>query len=152
VAELVVAAEIAAAAGHVWSALVDWPTHGQWMLFTRVESTTAQTEGAGAGIVGITGIGPCAFRDTMTVTSWQPPPAQPARCGVEHTGRLVRGSGAFEVETIDAGHSRVVWSEWVRPPGGLLGEIGWLGVRPVVALFLRISLRRLAKYAEAGRR
>lgn len=144
-AELVAAVEVAAPAAQVWAKLVDWPTHDEWMLLTRVQQTTPEAAGVGAGIVGVTGVGPLTMRDTMVVTSWQPPPADPARCGVDHTGQIVRGSAAFEVEAIDATHSRVIWSEWVRLPFGLLGEVGWFVVRPVVALGLRISLRRLAK-------
>ena len=150
-AEVVVSVEVNAPAAKAWARLTDWPTHGDWMLLTTVEPTTRETEGVGAGIVGITGIGPFAFRDTMTVTSWEPPPSDPARCVVAHTGNLVRGSAAFEVEQLDGGRSRVVWSEWVQLPLGLLGELGWIAVRPVAALFLRISLRRLAKQVEAAK-
>lgn len=151
-AELVVAVEVAASADQVWTQLVDWPTHGAWMLLTRVEPTTKETAGVGAGIVGVTGLGRFAIRDTMIVTAWQPPPAQPARCAVEHTGRIVRGSGAFEVEGLDPTHARLIWSEWVRLPFGLVGQLGWLVVRPVLGLSLKISLRRLAKYVESGSR
>jgi len=101
VAELVVAVEVAAPADAVWAKLVDWPTHGEWMLLTRVETASQEVAGVGAGIIGITGIGPITMRDTMVVTAWSPPPANPARCGVDHTGRVVRGSAAFEVEAID---------------------------------------------------
>ncbi len=147
-AELVVSVEIAAPADAVWSKLVDWHSHRDWMLLTTAEPTTTDGDGVGAGIVGITRLGPLALRDTMTIAHWQPPPANPARCGVEHTGRVVRGSGAFEVESLGADRSRVIWSEWVRPPLGLLGEVGFLAVRPLFALFLRTSLRRLAKLVE----
>lgn len=151
-AEIVVAAEVAAPADRVWGRLVDWPTHGDWMLLTQVQRTTDDGDGVGAGIVGITKLGPITVRDTMTVVQWQPCPADPARCVVVHTGRVVRGSGAFEVDSIGPGRSRVVWSEWVKPPLGLLGELAWVGVRPVVALFLKASLRRLAKQVESERR
>ena len=66
-------------------------------------------------------------------------------------GRVVKGAGAFEVEETPTG-ARVVWSEWVRLPFGLLGEVGWLAVKPVAAVFLRISLRRLARLVESGAR
>ena len=147
-AEVVARVDVAAPPKAVWDKLVDWPTHRQWMVLTKVESTTEDREGVGAGIVGVTGIGPIAFQDPMTVTSWQPPPAPVARCEVAHMGRIVRGAGAFEVEETPTG-SRVVWSEWVRLPFGLLGDVGWLAVRPLAAVFLRISLRRLAKLVEA---
>ncbi|HET9186870.1 MAG TPA: SRPBCC family protein [Acidothermaceae bacterium] len=147
-AEVVARVDVAAPPKAVWDKLVDWPTHRQWMVLTKVESTTEDREGVGAGIVGVTGIGPVAFQDPMTVTAWQPPPAPVARCEVAHMGRIVRGAGAFEVEETPTG-SRVVWSEWVRLPFGLLGDVGWLAVKPVAAVFLRISLRRLAKLVEA---
>ncbi len=148
-AELVVSTEVNASLDKVWAALTDWETHGDWMLATTVQRTTDQGDGVGAGIEGITGIGPFVMRDTMTLSQWQPPPASPARCVVEHTGKVVRGSGALEVEELGPDQSRVVWSEWVQLPLGLLGETGWIAVRPLAALFLRISLRRLARFVEA---
>jgi hypothetical protein len=146
-AEVVVRVDVAAPTRAVWEKLVDWRTHHEWMVLTKVEPTTQAQDDVGAGIVGVTGIGPVVFRDPMTVTGWQPPPADPARCQVAHTGNLVKGAGAFEVESTPGG-SRVVWSEWVQLPFGLLGEVGWLVVRPVAALFLRVSLHRLAKLVE----
>src|SRR3984957_7602663 len=50
-------------------------------------------QGLGATVVGWTGVGPVGFTDTMVVSEWDPP----LRCVVRHTGRLVRGSGTFEV-------------------------------------------------------
>jgi hypothetical protein len=149
VAELVVSVDVNASPERVWAVLTDWETHGEWMVATTVRRTTDQRDGVGAGIEGITGIGPFVMRDTMTFSQWQPPPASPARCVVEHTGKVVKGAGAFEVEDVGPDRSRVVWSEWVQLPLGLLGETGWIVVRPLTALFLRISLRRLARIVEA---
>ena len=141
--------EVAAPLEQVWNALVDWDSHGDWMLATKVHRTTHDREGIGAGIEGITGFGPLVLRDTMTLSQWQPPPARPARCVVEHTGAVVRGSGAFEVEALSPDRSRVVWSEWIQLPFGLVGELGWIVVRPISALFLSVSLRRLARVVES---
>jgi len=149
-AELVVSVEVNAPLAQVWTALIDWDRHSEWMLFTTVHRTTGAGDGVGTGIEGLTKLGPFAIRDTMTFSQWQPPPGNPARCVVEHTGKLVRGAGAFEVIEIDADRSRVVWSEWVQLPLGLLGELGWIGVRPFAGLFLKVSLRRLAKLIESG--
>ena len=151
-AELSVAVEVAAPAAQTWATLVDWPSHGRWMLLTSVERIPAANAGDGVGerIVAMTGVGPFTFRDPMTFTQWQPAPSEPARCLVRHDGVVVRGAGAFEVETIDAGRSRVVWSEWVHVPFGLLGVLGWVIVKPLAAMFLRISLRRFARYVESG--
>jgi hypothetical protein len=146
-AEVVARVDVAAPPQAVWDKLIDWPSHGEWMVLTKVEPTTDDEHGVGAGIVGVTGVGPIVFKDPMTVTAWQPPPAEVARCEVAHMGSVIRGAGAFEVESTPTG-SRIVWTEWVRLPFGLLGDVGWLAVRPVAALFLRISLLRLAKLVE----
>jgi polyketide cyclase/dehydrase/lipid transport protein len=151
VAEVVARVDVAAPPQAVWDKLIDWPSHHEWMVLTKVESAGGDLHGVGAGIVGVTGVGPVAFSDPMTVTAWQPPPAPVARCEVAHTGRLVRGAGAFEVESTPNG-CRVVWSEWVRLPFGLLGDVGWLAARPITAFFLRVSLRRLAKLVESTAR
>jgi hypothetical protein len=150
-AEVVVSVVANAAIDRVWGELVDWDNHGEWMLATRVQRTTDDGDGVGAGLVAVTKLGPLRLRDPMTVSQWDPPPADPARCVVEHTGTLIRGSGAFEVVGVGTGRSRVVWSEWVDMPLGLLGEFGWLALRPVVAAALRTSLRRLARRAEEAR-
>jgi carbon monoxide dehydrogenase subunit G len=149
-AELVVSVEVLAPQAQVWAALIDWERHGDWMLFTTVRRTAGTGDGVGTGIEGLTKLGPLAIRDTMTFSQWEPPPANPARCVVEHTGKLVRGAGAFEVEELGPNRSKVVWSEWVELPLGMLGEIGWIGVRPLAALFLKVSLRRLATVVESS--
>jgi len=139
-AELVVTQEVAAPVEQTWDVLTDWDVHDRWMLLTRAEGGRSE----GATIAAFTGIGPVGFLDTMTITVWEPP----HRAVVRHTGTVVRGSGAFEVEAVGTGRSRVVWSEWVVLPFGLLGTIAWPIVRPVLRVFVQISLRRLARYVE----
>lgn len=140
-AELVVTADIDAPAGAVWDVLTDWERHDQWMLLTR--ATGGRSEGA--TLEAFTGIGPVGINDTMTIVVWEPP----RRCVVRHTGRVVRGSGAFEVQALGPGRSRVVWSEWLDLPLGLLGRIGWPLVRPLARRGVAVSLRRLARLVEA---
>ena len=142
-AELVVTQVVAASAQQVWDLLTDWDLHDRWMLFTRAEGGRAE----GETISAFTGVGPVGFLDTMTITVWEPP----HRAVVRHTGRVVRGSGAFEVEALAAGRSRVVWSEWLELPLGLLGRLGWPLVRPVLRRLVQASLRRLARQVEGAR-
>lgn len=142
-AELVVTQEVAAPAKQTWDVLTDWDEHHRWMLLTRAEGGRAQ----GESIAAFTGIGPLGFLDTMTITVWEPP----HRAVVRHTGKVVRGAGAFEVQDVPGGGSRVVWSEWVVLPFGLLGSLAWPLARPVFRLFVQVSLRRLARYVERGR-
>ena len=80
----------------------------------------------------------------MVITVWEPP----HRAVIRHTGKLVRGSGAFEVEAVREGVSRVVWSEWVDLPFGVLGRLGWPLGRPVLRALIQFSLRRFARYVE----
>jgi uncharacterized protein YndB with AHSA1/START domain len=143
VAELVVRQHVNAPAERVWSALVDWDLHAEWMLLTRASGGAA----VGESIEAFTGIGRFGLLDRMTIVVWEPP----HRAVVRHTGRVVRGSGAFEVREPAPGRSTVVWSEWIDLPLGAVGRAGWLLVRPLVRAGVSFSLRRLARFVEAGR-
>ena len=82
----------------------------------------------------------------MVITRWEPP----FRCDVRHTGRVVRGTGVFEVFSLPGDRSRFAWSEDLDLPLGVLGRIGWLGLRPLFALGVRRSLKRLARTLGQG--
>ena len=140
--ELAASIEIEAPAEAVWNAVVDWDRQSGWMFLTTVRGG----QGLGAEVEAFTGIGPLGFLDTMEITHWDPP----YRCLVRHTGRVVRGTAAFEVEPLGEGRSRFVWTEWVTPPFGALGEVALGLLRPLVLWPLRHSLRRLAAQVEAG--
>ncbi len=146
-ATLVLTVPVAAPAAATWAGAVDWDGQGAWMLGTRVRGTAQGGVGVGGGIEAFTGLGPFGFLDTMEITAWEPP----RRCLVRHTGRLVRGTGAFEVEERGAQASVFVWREDLELPLGAFGRLGWLLVRPVFAAGVRLSLRRFARWVEAGR-
>jgi len=82
----------------VWAALADWESQGDWMLQTRVEVTSQIREGVGTSISAFTGIGKLGVMDHMVVTSWQPPHI----CDVLHTGKIIKGTGRFELVAINA--------------------------------------------------
>ena len=44
-----------------------------------------------------------------------------------------------------------VWREDLELPLGALGRLGWPLVRPVFAYGVQLSLRRFARWVEAGR-
>ena len=76
------------------------------------------------------------------ISAWDPP----HRCDVRHTGRVVRGTGVFEVLELPGGRrSRFVWQERLDLPLGAVGRAGWLLVRPLAGFGVRVSLRRLAR-------
>lgn len=145
-AQLVVTQVVEAPAQQTWDALTDWSAHHEWMLLT----TARGGHGEGETIEAFTGVGPIGSLDTMTITAWEPP----HRAVVRHTGTVVRGSASFEVQPLGERRCRVVWSEWVQVPFGLLGRLVWPLVRLGVRAGVRFSLRRLATRVEraaAGR-
>ena len=147
-AEIVLHVDIDAPPERVWAALVAWDTQGEWMLLTRVRGTHHDGIGVGGGIEGFTGIGPVGVLDTMRITRWDPP----RRVDVLHTGRVVKGTGGFEVVDLGTGRSRFVWSEILDLPLGVLGRLGFPLVRPLFAWGVRRSLHRFARYVEHGGR
>ena len=124
----------------VWDATTDWERQTGWMAGTRVRATANGGRGVGGGIEAWTGIGPIGFLDTMEITAWEPP----HRCLVRHTGRLLKGTGAFEVAEAADGGSTLTWIEDLELPLGPLGRLGWLLVRPAAQFGIRHSLGRLA--------
>jgi carbon monoxide dehydrogenase subunit G len=142
-AELVVSRDVAAPQQRVWDVLVDWDVHDRWMLGTKATGG----HGVGAPIRAFTGIGRLGFLDTMTITVWEPP----RRAVVRHTGRVVRGSGAFEVQETGPDRSRIVWSEWIDLPFGTVGRLAWPVARLGVRAGVLLSLWRLERYLRRSR-
>ncbi len=146
--ELTLSVEVDAPAEVTWAAITDWAGQGEWMLGTTVRATDAGTDGPGRGVGGglwaRTGFGPFGVVDTMVITAWDPP----RRCEVRHTGKVVRGSAAFEVVPLGAARSRFVWTEWLELPLGPVGLLGWLVVRPAFAAGVAASLRKFAVWTE----
>lgn len=145
-ATLVLTVDVDAPVEQTWAGAVDWAGQGEWMLGTRVRPTWQDGRGVGGRIEAFTGVGPVGFLDTMDITRWEPP----HRCHVVHTGRVVRGTGAFEVEPRGTG-SRFVWREDLELPLGRLGRLAWPLVRPLFSYGVRLSLKRFARWVEAGR-
>ena len=132
-ARVTVAAEPAA----TWRAAVDWPRQREWIWATRVSGG----HGTGAEVTGRTGIGPIGFTDPMVITEWDPP----RRCVLEHTGRVVRGTGIFEVAPHGPG-SQFRWVEHLQlPVPPAVGRLAGPVITPVAEWALRSSLRRFAR-------
>ena len=142
-AEIALTVDVEAPADQVWAAVTDWAGQGEWMLGTSVRGTVQDGRGVGGGIEAFTGVGRLGFTDRMTITRWDPP----YRCEVVHHGWVVKGSAVFEVVPIDEDRSQFVWVEWLTPPLGVVGALGFAAVRPLFVLGVKASLARLARWA-----
>jgi len=120
----------------VWAALADWESQGDWMLQTTVDVTSEIREGVGTTIAAFTGIGKFGVMDHMVVTSWQPPHI----CDVAHTGKIIKGTGRFQLTTIDADTTRFDWSEEIVTP-----RVIFLLIAPGLYAGVRISLAKLSR-------
>ena len=121
----------------VWAALADWESQGDWMLQTRVEVTSQIREGVGTSISAFTGIGKLGVMDHMVVTSWQPPHI----CDVLHTGKIIKGTGRFELVAINADATRFDWSEEILAP-----RVIFLLIAPGLYAGVRISLMKFGRH------
>ena len=121
------------------------------MLATDVRTVDGPAQGVGGRLAARTGLPLPGGRhvgvlDTMVITKWEPP----RLVEVQHTGRLIRGPGIFEI--VPRGeHSTFVWTERLYLPYGYLGVVGWYLVRPFAVLGIRWSLKRFAAVAARGR-
>lgn len=120
----------------VWAALADWESQGEWMLQTTVEVTSDIREGVGTSIAAFTGIGKLGIMDHMTVTSWNPPTI----CDVVHTGKIIKGTGRFELTALSDNSTRFDWSEEILAPRAI-----FLLIAPGLYAGVRISLSALRR-------
>jgi hypothetical protein len=124
----------------VWQALAQWESQGEWMLLTKVEVTSEIREGVGTSIAAFTGIGKIGLMDHMKVTAWQPPNI----CDVVHTGRIIKGTGRFELIQIDDFTTRFDWSEEILAPRAI-----FLLIAPGLYAGVRISLMALRRQLQS---
>ncbi len=145
--ELRVSVDVQASPEAVFAGLTDWARQGEWMPGTTVKATKGDGSAVGDEIVARTALpgplGRLGFDDPMRITGWE----RPKRCEVLHLGRVVRGTGVFEVAPLPSG-ARYTWIEWVDAPFGKVGEfVLRLGRRPT-ELALKVALRRFARWVE----
>jgi hypothetical protein len=120
----------------VWASLADWESQGDWMLQTSVEVTSEIREGVGTTIAAFTGIGKLGVMDHMQVTHWEPP----FICDVLHTGKIIKGTGRFQLSSINSTSTRFNWSEEILAPRAL-----FLLIAPGLYAGVRISLSNLSR-------
>ena len=145
-AELRLHVDIDATPEAVWRWAVDWRRQREWIPFTTVSHVGGPVLGIGTRLVARTAIGPLGFDDHLTVTALE----VPRTYEVLHTGRLVKGVGAFEVQPRGEApeSSRFVWWERVDVPGGPLAPLLWRIGEPVTRRLFGWALDRLARAVE----
>ncbi|MFY8168586.1 MAG: SRPBCC family protein [Candidatus Nanopelagicus sp.] len=147
---LALTVEIKKPIDEVWRELVDWKSQSNWMLQTKVWSELDQDRtvknGKGVLIFAFTGLFPKLYPklklgilDTMEVTAWKPPTV----CEVVHIGRVIRGTGKFELKKVRGG-TKFYWQEDVIAPSLVL-----LIVKPMLLIGVWLSLRRFARQISA---
>jgi hypothetical protein len=130
----------------VWRAIVDWNSQSNWMVQTKVWSELDQDptakNGKGVLIFAFTGLFPNLYPklklgvlDTMEITNFKPP----VLCEVDHIGRVIRGTGKFELAKVSSG-TNFKWQENLIAPSILL-----VVMKPVLLLGVWLSLRRFAR-------
>ena len=128
----------------VWAKIADWGSQGEWMVATRVWLTSDISEGVGTSIAAFTGpahqiypkLSFLGLLDTMTVTTWEPP----SRCDVIHTGKILKGTGRFQLDSNGPNSTTFFWSETIDIHRALFlfgAPFIWLGVRISLARFAR---------------
>ena len=138
---------VQAPALQVWNAITNWQAQSDWMLGTKVWPINGDGTGVGGQIEAFTGIWRIGFLDTMEITAWNPP----TKCDVLHTGRVVRGTGTFEVVATSDSTSKFIWSENLDLPLGVIGKVGFTIVKPGFIYGVRKSLEKFADLVEQGK-
>jgi hypothetical protein len=133
----------------VWAAIADWESQGDWMLQTRVWVTSDIRSGVGTSISALTGpLVKSGFKfgllDKMVVTNWLPP----CLCEVDHVGKIIKGTGKFELTDLSNEQEVVTnfdWSETINAPKAVFFMIylpTYLGVRISLLRFRRSLTNR----------
>jgi hypothetical protein len=147
--EIKIKIQIKAPIEKVWAAIADWESQGDWMLQTRVWVTSDIRAGVGTSISALTGpLVKSGFKfgllDKMVVTNWLPP----YLCEVDHVGKVIKGTGKFELTDLSKGDEIATnfdWSETFRAPKAVFLLIylpTYLGVRISLLRFRRSLTNR----------
>ena len=130
----------------VWQVLTDWEGQSRWMADARsVVVLSAHREGTGVVIRCATDLLGLVVDDDMEVTDW----CAGERIAIRHLGRIIRGTGAFELSALPDGATRFVWWEEIGVPFGRLGDtVAGLLVVPWVSRVFRGSLTALKRVCE----
>ena len=135
-ADISVTVQVEAAPERVWEELTAWERQPDWMVDAlQVVVRPGARTGTGVVIDCPTNIlAGIVVTDTMEVTVWEPPHV----IGIRHLGRIIRGTGTFELRPRGAG-TLVCWCEQVPVP---LGPVGDVAAAMLVVPWVRRTFRR----------
>ena len=126
----------------VWRVLTDWERQPEWMVDAlAVEVVSPHREGVGVTIRCPTNLVGATVDDVMRVTRWE----EGRTLEVVHLGRVIVGTGGFELHDGPGGTTRIVWWEEIDPPLGALGR--WGASRIVLPYLRRLFQRSLTQLA-----
>jgi uncharacterized protein YndB with AHSA1/START domain len=130
----------------VWDVLTTWERQPEWMLDAKdVIVLTPQRTGDGVTLRCPTNLLGFTVNDIMRVTDWDPP----KRLAVTHLGKIITGSGAFELSDTPDGGTHVLWWEEIDPPLGVVGELGArVLVLPIIRRIFTRSLKNFTTLCE----
>jgi carbon monoxide dehydrogenase subunit G len=131
----------------VWRVLADWERQATWMPDVAWVRVVGPERELGARLAVRTKVfGVPATTDMLTVVAWEPP----ARLAIEHQG-VVKGAGAWRLEPAVGGmRTRFTWSESLRMPPRMLGELALRAYAPWQRWMLRRSVANLSAIVTAG--
>jgi carbon monoxide dehydrogenase subunit G len=135
-------------AAAVWAHLVGWERQAAWMADAdAVRVLGSRRSGVGVRIAVRTRVlNVPAFTEVLEVTRWEPP----RLLQIAHTG-FVRGAGEWRLEAEDGARTRLTWTEDVRLPVPLLGELAVRVYAPVLRRLMRRSIDGLARQVAGSR-
>ncbi|MDH3306954.1 MAG: SRPBCC family protein [Acidimicrobiia bacterium] len=134
-----VSVDLDAPIDEVWADVARLGTHVDWMADAEsITFATHQESGVGTVMEVLTKVGPLSTRDIIEITEWE----EQKLIGVEHRG-VVRGTGRFVLEPIDAGRTRFTWNEDLDMPWYFGGKLGSPISDRALEMIWRRNLRRL---------
>jgi len=126
----------------VWSALIDWDNHGEWIPATRMDLGDNDAHSVGDVFTAYTGYGPLTLVDRMRISElkWNEID-EVGECEVEKLGPVLSGTAGFIVRKAPVG-AALDWTENVEVrflPGPLGPPVSWIFAKGFV-----LAMRRLA--------
>jgi hypothetical protein len=134
--------EIPASPAVVWAVLLDWERQAEWMRDAdRVEVRSPGREGLGVLIAVKTRVfNVPLFTELLEVVGWAPPTllVMAHRSGI-------RGRGEWLLEAA-VGGTRFTWTEDLRLPVPLIGELALVVYRPFMRWLMSGAMKDLADF------